>query len=115
MATPLYLDVHIPLAIARQLMRRGVDVVHAVEERTDRMRDDQLLELAREQRRLMVTQDILFRVMAEDWQRRGKEFAGLCFGRQQGAIIGDYVADLELISKASDIAEWANCIQHLPL
>ena len=46
MPTPLYLDVHVPLVVAHQLRRRGVDVVHAVEEGTNRLRDDALLELA---------------------------------------------------------------------
>ena len=30
MPVPLYLDVHVPLAIAEPLRRRGVDVVHAI-------------------------------------------------------------------------------------
>jgi len=40
MPVPLYLDVHVPLAIAEQLRRRGVDVVHAIEEGTHRLADD---------------------------------------------------------------------------
>lgn len=40
MPGPLYLDVHVPLAIAEQLRRRGVDVVHAIEEGTHRLADD---------------------------------------------------------------------------
>jgi hypothetical protein len=110
----LYLDVHVPLAIAEQLRRRGVDVVHAVEEGTDRLEDDKLLELAKRQGRVMVTQDIGFRVLSESWQRQGIEFAGLLYGHQLAASIGRWVADLELIAKASEPSEWANAVQHLP-
>ena len=80
MPVPLYLDVHVPLAIAEQLRRRGVDVVHTIEEGTHRLADDELLEVARQHGRVMVTQDIRFRVMAEDWQRQGRRFAGLSYG-----------------------------------
>lgn len=55
MPTPLYLDVHVPLAIAQQLRRRGVDPVHASEEDTNQLADDELLALALRQGRVMVT------------------------------------------------------------
>jgi hypothetical protein len=115
MPVPLYLDVHVPLAIAEQLRRRGVDVVHAVEEETNRLEDDEQLELASQQGRVMVTQDIRFRVMAEDWQRRRRPFAGLFYGHQLATSIGRWVADLELIATASEPAEWENSVHHLPL
>ena len=115
MPTPLYLDVHVPLAIAQQLRRRGVDAVHATEEGKNQLEDDQLLALATRQGRLMVTQDIRFRVTAEDWQRQGKPFAGLFYGHQLAMSIGQWVADLELIAKATEAAEWANSVNHLPL
>jgi hypothetical protein len=115
MPTPLYLDVHVPLAIAQQLRRRGVDAVHATEEGTNQLEDDALLELAMRQERVMVTQDIRFRVMAENWQREGKSFPGLFYGHQLAMSIGEWVADLELIAKATEAAEWANSVNHLPL
>jgi hypothetical protein len=115
MPVPLYLDVHVPLAIAEQLRRRGVDVVHAIEEGTDRLADEELLEVARQQGRVLFAQDIRFRVMAEDWQREGRAFAGLLYGHQLGATIGQYVLELELIAKASEPSEWVNAVQHIPL
>jgi len=115
MPVPLYLDVHVPLAIAEQLRRRGVDVVHAIEGGTNRLEDDKLLELAGRLGRVTVTQDIRFRVMAEDWQRQGRRFAGLFYGHQLTTSIGRWVADLELIAKASTASEWENSVQHLPL
>lgn len=115
MAVPLYLDVHVPLAIAHQLRHREVDVVHALEEGTNRLADDELLDLAGQQSRVVVTQDIRFWVMAEEWQRRGRPFFGLIYGRQQSSTIGGLVRDLELVAKATEPAEWMNQVLHLPL
>src|SRR5581483_7556426 len=115
MAVPLYVDVHVPQAITDQLRRRGVDVLTAIEDGGARLTDEELLERARVLGRLVFTQDIGFRTLAEDWQRRGQPFAGLAFGPQQGVTIGQYVVDLELIAKASEPAEWVNAIEYLPL
>src|SRR5438128_2547694 len=59
MATPLYMDVHVPKAVTNQLRRRGVDVLTAQEDHAQRLDDGQLLERSTELRRLLVTQDIL--------------------------------------------------------
>lgn len=106
MAVPLYLDVHVPHAIADQLRRRGVDVVTAIEDSCDSLPDDQLLERARTLGRVLFTQDIRFRALAEDWQRQGRPFAGLLFGHQLRATLGRYVRDLELVAQASEPDEW---------
>jgi Domain of unknown function (DUF5615) len=71
------MDVHVPLAIAEQLRRRGVDVLTAIEDSFDTKEDDELLERAGHLRRVTFTQDIRFRALAEDWQRQGRSFAGL--------------------------------------
>ena len=112
---PLYLDVHAPLVIGQQLRRRGVDAVHAMEEGTNRLEDGDLLELAMEQGCAVFTQDIGFWTMAEAWQRQGRSFGGLIFQHQRGTSIGRTVADLEIVAKSTEPAEWANQILHLPL
>jgi len=115
MALALYMDVHIPMGITRQLRLLGVDVAAATEEGTNTLADDLLLQLAREQARVLFTHDIRFKVLAENWQRENKTFAGLIYGHAEGASIGQYVRDLELIAKACEPAELANTIIHLPL
>jgi hypothetical protein len=50
----------------------------------------------------MMTQDIRFRVLADDWQRTGRTFAGLVFAHQRKVSFGEMVVDLELIAKATD-------------
>jgi transcriptional regulator GlxA family with amidase domain len=115
MAVRLYMDVHVPRAIADQLRRRGVDVLTAIEDAADQLPDDQLLERATELGRAIFTQDIRFKALAEQWQREQRDFAGLLFGPQLGVTIGQYVRDLELIAKACDREDCRNVVQHLPL
>jgi len=82
MATPLYADVHVPGPVILQLRLRGVDIAAATEEGDERKIDEELLIISTSLGRVMVTQDIRFRVLAEDWQRQGRLFAGLVFAHQ---------------------------------
>lgn len=113
--TPLYLDVHVPAAIAAELRRRGVDVLTAQEDNTTEFEDDDLLIRASSLGRLLFTQDIRFKALAEDWQRESRPFAGLIFGHQLHGSIGQYIRDLELIAKATDPADWIGQVEQLPL
>jgi len=115
MPVALYADVHVPGPVILQLRLRDVDVLAATEEGTNRLTDEELLEAASRQKRLLVTQDIRFRVLAENWQRSGRPFAGLVFAHQRYVSFGDLVWDLELIAKATDEAYWRNRIEQLPL
>lgn len=99
------MDVHIPQAITDQLRRRNVDVLTAIEDNSAELPDDELLNRAQSLGRVLVTQDIGFKAMAEEWQRQNKPFAGLIYGHQIKGSIGQYVMDLELISKASGSSE----------
>jgi hypothetical protein len=114
MPVSLYMDVHVQQAITDQLRRRGVDVLTAIDDGCRTLRDDELLEHVRTLSRVLFTQDIRFKALAEDWQRQGRPFAGLLFGHQQQGTIGQFVADLELIAKASDPADWLIRIDYLP-
>ncbi len=103
-----------PRAITDQLRRRGVDVLTAIEGGCAELPDDQLLVRAGSLGRIIFTQDIRFKTLAEGWQRQARPFAGLVFGHQMGGTIGQYVKDLELIAKASEASEWVGAIEHLP-
>ncbi|MFA7344599.1 MAG: DUF5615 family PIN-like protein [Terrimicrobiaceae bacterium] len=72
----MYADVHVPGPVILQLRLRGVDIAAATEEGHERLEDADLLVLATEMGRVMVTQDIRFRVLAEHWLRAGRGFAG---------------------------------------
>ena len=114
MTISLYMDVHVPQAITDQLRRRGVDVLTAIEDDSAELLDDELLERASSLGRVMFTQDIRFKALAEEWQRQGQAFAGLIFGHQLGGTIGQFVKDLELIALASEPNEWLNTVEYLP-
>ena len=94
MAVALYMDVHVPQAITDQLRRRQIDVLTAIEDSTDRLPDDDLLQRAAALGRVIFTQDVRFMALAEQWQRAGREFAGLLFGHQLRGTIGQFVQDL---------------------
>ncbi|MCA6507681.1 MAG: DUF5615 family PIN-like protein [Pseudanabaena sp. M172S2SP2A07QC] len=94
MTIALYMDVHVPQAITEQLRRRGIDVLTAFDDGTQQLPDDRLLVRVTELKRVLFTQDIRFRVLAETWQTEGKNFSGLTFGHQLGGTIDQFVKDL---------------------
>jgi hypothetical protein len=100
--------------ITEQLRRRGIDVLTAIDDEAATLPDDELLDRASSLGRVLFTQDIRFKALAENWQRQGREFSGLIFGHQMGGTIGQYVRDLEMIAQASELDEWLNTIEHLP-
>lgn len=114
MPVPLFMDVHVPQAITDQLRRHGVDVLTAIEDRSDEISDGELLERARLMGRLTFTHDIRFKALAEDWQRTHRPFAGLVFGHPMAGTIGDFVRDLLLIAEASEPDEWLNVVERIP-
>jgi hypothetical protein len=115
MAIELFFDVHVDHAIAAQLRLRQVDVLTAQEDAADQLSDELLLEHASRLARPIVTHDIRFQAMAEDWQRRGRPFCGLIFAHPMQISIGQCVRDLELIAKATDAGDWESAIIRLPL
>jgi hypothetical protein len=115
MAASLYADVHVPGPVILQLRLRGVDISAATEMGHHQKSDDELLTIATSMGRVMVTQDIRFRVLAEDWQRTDRRFAGLIFAHQRRLSFGELIDDLELIARATDSDYWLNRIEQLPL
>jgi hypothetical protein len=115
MAIALFFDVHVDHAIAGQLRLRQVDVLTAQEDGSARLSDELLLEHASTLARPIVTHDIRFQALAEDWQRQGRPFCGLIFAHQMQVSIGQCVRDLEIIAKATDPQDWLSQIIRLPL
>jgi hypothetical protein len=114
MPAKLYMDVHIPQAVTHQLRRRGVDVITAAEDNSTQLNDAELLARATKLQRLLVTQDIRFRVRAESWQAEHRPFAGLAFAHPLAITIGQFVRDLEAIAVASLDGECDNTVFYLP-
>ncbi len=82
MPVPLYMDVHVPQPITDQVRHRGVDVLTAIEDGARELADAELLQRAGELGRVIFTQDVRFKGLAQEWQRQGRPFAGLIFGHQ---------------------------------
>ena len=85
------------------------------EDGADRLTDEQLLEHASQLGRPLMTHDIRFHAMAQNWQSQGRPFCGLIFGHLMQVSIGQCVKDLELIAKATDPADWVSAVLRLPL
>jgi len=66
MAILFYMDVHVPQSITEQLRRRGVDVRTVQAEDALELPDEQLLERRTELGRVLFTQDIRLRALAEE-------------------------------------------------
>jgi hypothetical protein len=115
MAVGLYFDVHVDYAIAEQLRLRHVEVLTAQDDGCDRLKDDELLERASQLGRPIVTHDIRFKAMAEEWQRQKRPFCGLIFGHPMQVSVGQMVKDLELIASATDPQDWQSIVERLPL
>lgn len=115
MAIALYFDVHVDHAIVGQLRQRQVDTLTAQEDGSDRLSDELLLEHAGQLGMPIMTHDIRFLAMAENWQRLGRPFCGLIFAHLMQVSIGQCVHDLEIIAKATDPRDWVSAVVRLPL
>ncbi len=101
MSAGLYMDVQVPLAIARGLRRRGVDVLTAQDDGATRMPDPALLDRATALDRLLFSMDIDLVAEAVRRQRSCDPFATVIFAQQLDTSIGRCIADLESLCQAA--------------
>jgi len=94
---------------------RHIDALTAQEDGADRLTDESLLWRASELGRPIVTHDIRFLALAENWQRMERPFCGLIFAHPMQVSIGQCVLDLEVIAKATDPQDWMRATLRLPL
>ena len=111
----LYMDVNVRSDITRQLRARGTDVLTSQEDGTREFSDSALLDRATDLNRVMFTSDVDLLGEATMRQRGGGIFTGVIYAHQLHVTIGQCVADLELIAKASDSSDWVNRVEYLPL
>jgi predicted nuclease of predicted toxin-antitoxin system len=115
MSLALYMDVHVPAAIADGLKARGVDVLTAQSDRSTRLEDSLLLDRSTALNRVLFTMDQDFLRETAMRQRAQKAFAGVIFIEQAEASIGSTINDLELIAKAGEPEDMTNILLRLPL
>ena len=100
MAVGIYMDVHIPRAIANGLRLRGVDVLTAQEDNTITLPDTKLLDRATELGRILYSQDDDLLIEANYRLQNKIEFSGVIYSHQLSSPIGLCVEDLEIIAKS---------------
>ena len=115
MSLPSYMDEHMHRAITKELRDREIDVLMVQEDGRSGFPDLLLLDRAIELGRVMFSQDQDFLVEAQRRQAAGIYFAGVVFACQSRVSIGECVHDLELVAKASDLSDFVNWVQYLPL
>lgn len=111
----LYMDVHVPKSITDGIQRCGIDVVSAQADGAATATDEELLQLAVKQSRLLFTQDNDFLEIASRWQSEEKPFPGIIYGHQLRCSIGRTIEDLELICTCMHAEELDSQVVHLPL
>jgi hypothetical protein len=107
------MDVHVPAAVTRGLLLRGVDVLTAQLDNTTQLKDPDLLDRATELGRVLFSQDDDLLAEAAMRQRSGKHFAGVIYAHQLGVTIGRAIEQLEILSKAGTTADFANRVEYL--
>jgi predicted nuclease of predicted toxin-antitoxin system len=115
MAVGLYMDVHVRRAVTVELRLRGVDVLTAQEDGAGEFDDPRLLERASALGRVLFTHDDDLLREAARRQETGEKFAGVIYAHQLNLTVGQCIEDLELITEATEPAEWINRVVYLPL
>lgn len=110
----LYLDHHVPCAIANGLRARAVDILTCQEDGTTTLDDDSLLDRALALGRVVFTEDEDFLAIVHRRLQAGLEFAGVAYAHQLGISIGQAVRDLELLAKVFDPDDMRNRVEYLP-
>jgi hypothetical protein len=110
----LYFDHNVQRAVAQGLRLRGVDLLTALEDGTERLADPDLLDRATSLGRVLFSMDLDLVIEAERRQREGVAFAGVVFARQ-GSPIGLLVEELEILATAAEPAELYGALIRLPL
>ena len=109
-----YFDHHVPTAIAAGLRRRSIEVLTAYDDGRAEEDDEILLVRATELRRVLVTHDNDFHVIARNWWDAGREFAGIVFAIQERVDPGQAIEYLEIFAHVLTAEEMRNRLEYLP-
>lgn len=115
MSVELYMDVHVQRAVTEGLRQRGVNVLTAQEDGTDRHDDPDLLTNATTSGRVLFSQDDDLLREAARRQAGGEHFTGVIYLHQDVLTIGQTIHDLELIAKVYEPEDMADRVEYLPL
>lgn len=107
----LLLDEHINPEVARQLRRKGYDVVSVEQAQMREASDEQLLSFATSQGRALVTYNIRdFQLVVSEWHRAARHHSGIIFVHEKTAsqkTVGPLVRALKrLLDTAPRSTSW---------
>lgn len=108
-AIRLYLDENVPIVIADQMRRKGIEVFTVRDLGLRGDTDINHLRRATEMGCVLCTHDDDYLKLAAE----GEEHAGIVFGRQVVHTIGDWVRGLELICAVYTAEDMRNHIEYL--
>lgn len=109
-----YMDQNVHSALTHGLRRLGVDVLTAIEDGRSREKDPGLLARAHALKRVLVTHDEDFHILAAEHHRKGGEFYGVVFVAQEGLRIGVVIEYLYLIADGMSADEIRNRVEYVP-
>ena len=109
------MDVHVPAAITRGLLLRGVDVLTAQLDGTTELEDPGLLDRATELGRVLFSQDDDLLREAASRQKDGRPFAGVIYAHQLHVPVGRCIDDLVLLAQTEETDAIRNRVVFLPL
>jgi predicted nuclease of predicted toxin-antitoxin system len=102
-----YFDAPVNRAIAVGLRLREVEVLTAQEDGQSRTEDEQIMTIATNLNRPVVTTDRDFLILAKERLDRGEQFSGVFFLSSQISI-GYAVEELEIYAKAGETEDFLN-------
>jgi predicted nuclease of predicted toxin-antitoxin system len=111
----LYLDEHVPLAVAHGLRLRGVDALTVQDDGRRGIADHLLLARATELGRALFSQDEDLLAEAKRCQMAGIPFSGVIYAHQLRVTIGICVTELHLIAETMEPYELTSRVEYLPL
>ena len=113
MPFPLFTDAHVQQPLVDALVRRGWDVVRAIDTFPEGTGDDVLFEYAVREGRFFVTNDGPAEAIGIRWLRQGRPFPGMiCWPQRYYDIMstGDFLRELDALAAA---VPFAYPIQHI--
>jgi len=108
------MDVHVRRPVVTGLRRRGVDVLTAQEDGSERLEDPELADRALALRGVLFTQDDDLLMEAARRQRTRKMFFGVVYAHQRNITVRQSIDDLELLAKACAEDELVNRVVSYP-
>jgi len=96
------------------LRNRGISVIEAIADGTQRTGDESLLARATELDRILITSDQDFLEITARWRREGREFSSVAFYTQERFDLGRMLDSLRVIADASEMQDRYNRVYFVP-